>query len=170
MKLRTRRTTRWETWREPAVFRCGPSRLPTAGGAAAGASRCSDGCVDEDMTPVALVPVQAARRPARAGLRAARSRRRSQPVDLELAGRIAPTAWMFYRTLPDERLEKSDLIRFSLSLPGLGRELWMVFFDGPLRRAPRLVDSRCLRHPRRSGPAAEPICRASPSSACSSWS
>ncbi len=24
-----------------------------------------------------------------------------QPVDLELAGRIDPTAWMFYRTLPD---------------------------------------------------------------------
>ena len=34
---------------------------------------------------------------------------------------------MFYRTLPDEPQTKLDLVRFSLKVPGLARELWMVF-------------------------------------------
>ena len=36
-------------------------------------------------------------------------------------------AWTIYRTLPDEPQRKLDLFRFSLRLPGLARELWMVF-------------------------------------------
>ena len=47
-------------------------------------------------------------------------------VDLALAGLVAPAAWMFYRTLPDNPLRQSDLVRFSLGLPGLARELVMV--------------------------------------------
>jgi len=81
---------------------------------------------DEGPAPVALVPVK-----SRAGwsgpaylLHDSQGRRR--PVDGELARRIAPMAWMFYRALPDTVVGKSDLIRFSLGLPGLGHELVMV--------------------------------------------
>ncbi|MFI5460513.1 MAG: NHLP family bacteriocin export ABC transporter peptidase/permease/ATPase subunit [Isosphaerales bacterium] len=49
-----------------------------------------------------------------------------EPVDLQLARRIVPTAWVFYRTLPDQPLGMSDLLRFSLSLRDLKSELWMV--------------------------------------------
>ncbi len=81
----------------------------------------------EKHEPVALMPVR-----PRAGLRGPAYELRdstghTRPVDLELAGLIDPTAWIFYRALPDKRLEKSDLIRFSMSLPGLRRELAMVF-------------------------------------------
>ena len=82
----------------------------------------------EQHEPVALVPVRP--RVGRLGpaYELHDSGRRRRPVDLELARLIDPTAWIFYRTLPDRILKQSDLIGFSLSLPGLGRELAMVFF------------------------------------------
>ena len=77
--------------------------------------------------PVALVPVRP--RAGRFGPAYALHEcdGRIRPVDFELAGKIDPTAWIFYRTLPDKLLNKSDLIRFSKGLPGVGRELAMVF-------------------------------------------
>ena len=49
-----------------------------------------------------------------------------QPVDLDVARRVAPTAWMFYKTLPDRALGGPDLVHFSLSIPGLKHELAMM--------------------------------------------
>ena len=76
---------------------------------------------------------------------------RSRPVDLALARRLGSSAWMFYRTLPDEPQTKFDLFRFSLKLPGLARELWMVFFMALLAALLGLVDPDRGRHPGRPG-------------------
>ena len=58
---------------------------------------------------------------------------------------------MIYRTLPDEPQTKLDLLRFSLKLPGLARELWMVFFMALLAALLGLVDPDRGRDPGRSG-------------------
>ena len=50
------------------------------------------------------------------------------PSTRALAQRLASSAWTIYRTLPDEPQTKFDLVRFSLKVPGLARELWMVLF------------------------------------------
>jgi NHLM bacteriocin system ABC transporter peptidase/ATP-binding protein/NHLM bacteriocin system ABC transporter ATP-binding protein len=46
------------------------------------------------------------------------------PVGLSLARRVMPTAWAFYRTLPEHPLGISDLLRFSLGIRNLAHELW----------------------------------------------
>jgi NHLM bacteriocin system ABC transporter peptidase/ATP-binding protein/NHLM bacteriocin system ABC transporter ATP-binding protein len=81
----------------------------------------------EKHEPVALVPVRPRAGRFRPAYELHDADGHTRPVDLELAGLIEPTAWIFYRTLPDKLLNKSDLIGFSMSLPGLGRELAMVF-------------------------------------------
>ncbi len=82
---------------------------------------------DAGNTPVALVPSKSSAagwlRPAYV-LHDAQGRRHE--VDDQLASRIAPTAWVFYRLLPDASPKISDLIRFSLSPRDLPRELRMV--------------------------------------------
>jgi NHLM bacteriocin system ABC transporter peptidase/ATP-binding protein/NHLM bacteriocin system ABC transporter ATP-binding protein len=81
---------------------------------------------DDGQAPVALVPPR--NRTFRPGpaYELIDSLGRRRPVDIELARRIDTTAWVFYRTLPDRPIGFSDLLRFSLSLRDLFRELWMV--------------------------------------------
>ncbi len=88
----------------------------------------------------------------RASLRAARfTKGGGGPSTTSSPGESLPTAWMFYRTLPDSCSRSPTWSRFSLSLPGLGRELVMVLAMAFWRRALRLVDSHRLRNPRRPG-------------------
>ena len=82
---------------------------------------------DQGHEPVALVAARAGARWGGAAYRLFDRDGRSWPVDERLARRLDSTAWTFYRTLPDEPQRKFDLVRFSLSLPGLARELWIVF-------------------------------------------
>ena len=81
--------------------------------------------LDEASSPVALVPekAQPVHGSAAPPTRFATATAMSQPVDQRIAGTIAPTAWTFYRTLPDEPQRMLDLLRFSLKLSHLGREL-----------------------------------------------
>jgi NHLM bacteriocin system ABC transporter peptidase/ATP-binding protein/NHLM bacteriocin system ABC transporter ATP-binding protein len=48
-------------------------------------------------------------------------------IDDQLARRIAPSASMFYRTMPDKVLTSGDLVRFGLELSRLRHDLVMVF-------------------------------------------
>jgi NHLM bacteriocin system ABC transporter peptidase/ATP-binding protein/NHLM bacteriocin system ABC transporter ATP-binding protein len=82
---------------------------------------------DEANLPVALVPSMKGVRWGKPAYELVDEEGCSRPVDLALAGKIASSAWMFYRTFPDEPQTKFDLVRFSLKVPGLARELWMVF-------------------------------------------
>ncbi len=50
----------------------------------------------------------------------------SRPVDERIAGTLSPTAWVFYRSLPDLPQSIPDILRFSLGLRGLARELGTV--------------------------------------------
>jgi len=81
---------------------------------------------DEANTPVALVPSKPRAGWSRPAYVLHTPQGGKQDVDEELASRIAPTAWVFYRLLPDATLRVSDLIRFSLSPRDLPRELWTV--------------------------------------------
>jgi ATP-binding cassette subfamily C protein len=83
---------------------------------------------DQGNRPVALVPAKASVRWGGPAFELFDHEGRSQPVDTALAQRLASSAWTIYRTLPDEPQTKFDLVRFSLKVPGLARELWMVFF------------------------------------------
>jgi NHLM bacteriocin system ABC transporter peptidase/ATP-binding protein/NHLM bacteriocin system ABC transporter ATP-binding protein len=49
---------------------------------------------------------------------------RLQPIDSGLASRITPTAWTFYRTLPDHSLKLRDLLRFCV--PRVAAEVRLV--------------------------------------------
>ncbi|MGO9468605.1 MAG: NHLP family bacteriocin export ABC transporter peptidase/permease/ATPase subunit [Isosphaeraceae bacterium] len=49
-----------------------------------------------------------------------------RPVDERIAGTLAPAAWVFYRSLPDPPQSIPDILRFSLGLRGLARELGTV--------------------------------------------
>ncbi len=82
---------------------------------------------DAANEPVALVPEKPGSFWGEAGYRLFDRLGRGRPVDRELAQRLDSRAWTVYRTLPDEPQRKRDLLRFSLTLPGLARELWMVF-------------------------------------------
>jgi NHLM bacteriocin system ABC transporter ATP-binding protein len=80
---------------------------------------------DEDHRPVALIPARTIRPLAAPGYELydpASDRRR--PVDEAIARGVAPSAWMFYRTLPDHPLGLADLLRFSL--PEVVREAKLV--------------------------------------------
>jgi NHLM bacteriocin system ABC transporter peptidase/ATP-binding protein/NHLM bacteriocin system ABC transporter ATP-binding protein len=81
---------------------------------------------DESNTHVALVPARAGAPWSGPSYELRDPEGRSHKVDDRLAARIAPSAWVFYRSLPDRPLGMSDLLRFSLSLRNLTRELWMV--------------------------------------------
>ena len=83
--------------------------------------------VDSGDEPVALVPEEAGAWWGGAAYRLFDQHGRSRPVDVQVAQRLDSRAWTIYRTLPDQPQRKRDLVRFSLSLPGLARELWMVF-------------------------------------------
>jgi len=76
--------------------------------------------------PVALLPATGRFRWARPAYELYDANGQRSPVDEQLARRIVPTAWVFYRTLPDQPLRMSDLLRFSLGLRDLTRELWIV--------------------------------------------
>jgi NHLM bacteriocin system ABC transporter ATP-binding protein len=82
--------------------------------------------VDESNSPIALVPEKAGVSWSAPAYRLCDREGQSQPVDQGLARKLAPTAWTFYRTLPDEPQKMVDLLRFSLSLKDLSRELWTV--------------------------------------------
>ncbi len=82
---------------------------------------------DGGRLPVALIPGKGRARLGGPAYRMFDRQGRSTPVDERVAQKLDSTAWTFYRTLPDEPQRKLDLVRFSLSLPGLSRELWMVF-------------------------------------------
>jgi NHLM bacteriocin system ABC transporter peptidase/ATP-binding protein/NHLM bacteriocin system ABC transporter ATP-binding protein len=80
----------------------------------------------EAPEPVALVPAQPRLGRVRPAYELHDSQGRVRSVDLGVANLVAPTAWIFYRTLPDDPLSQSDLVAFSLKLPTLVRELAMV--------------------------------------------
>jgi NHLM bacteriocin system ABC transporter ATP-binding protein len=82
--------------------------------------------VDNGQAPVALVPVRSGRDWFGPAYEIHDAQGCRHPVDFDVAQRVAPTAWMFYKTLPDRALGRSDLVRFSLSLPGLRHELVMM--------------------------------------------
>ena len=75
---------------------------------------------------MALVPSKARARGSRPAYVLHDSQGGQHAVDDEIASRIAPTAWVFYRLLADATPRVSDLIRFSLSQRDLPRELWIV--------------------------------------------
>ncbi len=50
----------------------------------------------------------------------------SRPVDGRIARTLSPTAWVFYRPLPDLPLSIADILRFNLELRGLASEVSMV--------------------------------------------
>jgi ATP-binding cassette subfamily C protein len=81
---------------------------------------------DDDRCPVALLPVRGSPRWRGFAYELCEPGGRRRPVDDRLAGRIAPTAWTFYRPLPDEPLGIFDLIRFSLGLADVAREGGLV--------------------------------------------
>jgi NHLM bacteriocin system ABC transporter peptidase/ATP-binding protein/NHLM bacteriocin system ABC transporter ATP-binding protein len=82
---------------------------------------------DRGNTPAALVPAEGKARWVSSAYQLFDHEGRSQPVDRALALGIASNAWTIYRTLPDEPQTKFDLVRFSLKVPGLVREMWTVF-------------------------------------------
>ena len=49
-----------------------------------------------------------------------------RPVNERIAGTLCPAAWVFYRSLPDRSQSIPDILRFSLGLRGLARELGTV--------------------------------------------
>ena len=81
---------------------------------------------DSGGVPVALVPAKGRVPWAKAVYNLYDHEGRRRLVDAQLAQKLDLRAWALYRTLPDEPQRKLDLFRFSLSLPGLARELWMV--------------------------------------------
>jgi NHLM bacteriocin system ABC transporter peptidase/ATP-binding protein/NHLM bacteriocin system ABC transporter ATP-binding protein len=81
---------------------------------------------DDGQAPVALMPIRTRSGALRPAYELHDSEGRKRPVNDDLASRIGPTAWVFYKTLPDSVLKQSDLVRFAARLPGLVRELVMV--------------------------------------------
>ena len=82
---------------------------------------------DEGNSPVALVPAKPdARRWSRPAYELRDPEGRKRPVDTGSPGRSLPQPGCSTGRLPDEPLGMSDLFRFSVSLRGLARELWMV--------------------------------------------
>jgi NHLM bacteriocin system ABC transporter peptidase/ATP-binding protein/NHLM bacteriocin system ABC transporter ATP-binding protein len=79
-----------------------------------------------ENAPIALVPVESIFNPAGPFFVLHDHDGTIRPVDELLAKEIAPSAWVFYKSLPERALGKRDLIRFSLALPGVKRELLMV--------------------------------------------
>jgi ATP-binding cassette subfamily C protein len=77
-------------------------------------------------SPVALVPEKADAPWSAPGYELRDPDGYCRRVDRQIAGSIGPSAWTFYRTLPDEPQRLVDLLRFSLKLPNLARELWTV--------------------------------------------
>jgi NHLM bacteriocin system ABC transporter peptidase/ATP-binding protein/NHLM bacteriocin system ABC transporter ATP-binding protein len=108
-------------------FHVRPVTLPPDWWRRAGGEPLLGQLADPGHLPVALIPAKAGARWGGAAYRVLDREGRSRPVDLGMAGRLDSTAWTLYRTLPDEPQRKFDLFRFSLSLPGLARELWIVF-------------------------------------------
>jgi len=72
-------------------------------------------------SPVALLPANGARW-TRTAYEIHDQGRSSRPVDERVARSLSPTAWVFYRSLPDLPLSIADILRFSLALRGLARE------------------------------------------------
>ena len=122
----TPRGIRWATWPAPVVFRCGPSPWLMVGGAVVAATPCSAASRVPRHEPVALVPARTRFGRFRAAYELHDPQGHVRPVDLAVARLVAPTACVFYRTLPDNLLKKSDLVGFSLKLPALVHELAMV--------------------------------------------
>jgi NHLM bacteriocin system ABC transporter ATP-binding protein/NHLM bacteriocin system ABC transporter peptidase/ATP-binding protein len=81
---------------------------------------------DEGSTPVALLPARTRWGRPTPAYQWCDPQGRRRPVDDRMARRISPTAWVFYRSLPDEPLGMFDLIRFSLHSRDLGKELGIV--------------------------------------------
>src|SRR5205823_5169268 len=107
-------------------FHARPVTLPEGWWRRGGGEPLLGQLADDGRTPVALLPAQQGSRGRGSAYELRDAQGRCRPVDDRLAARIAPTAWMFYRPLPDEPLGLFDLIRFCSSLRDLGRELGLV--------------------------------------------
>jgi NHLM bacteriocin system ABC transporter peptidase/ATP-binding protein/NHLM bacteriocin system ABC transporter ATP-binding protein len=73
-------------------------------------------------SPVALLPARGALRSG-AAYEIHEPEEPSRPVDERTARSLSPTAWVFYRCLPDEPLSIRDIFGFILGLRGLAREV-----------------------------------------------
>lgn len=77
----------------------------------------------QDNRPVALLPVSATEYEIFDPIEQKRVR-----VDAQIAATLAPVAYMFYRSLPNQVLKAIDIFRFALQ--GHGRDLLLVIFTG----------------------------------------
>ena len=73
-----------------------------------------------EREPVALVPSRLGLGRFTPAYELHDSQGQVRPVSVAVARLVAPTAWVFYRTLPDNSLKQSDLVAFSMKLPALG--------------------------------------------------
>jgi NHLM bacteriocin system ABC transporter peptidase/ATP-binding protein/NHLM bacteriocin system ABC transporter ATP-binding protein len=82
-------------------------------------------------SPVALLPAQSTR-----GVRFQAAYEIHEPegprkkVDEQVARTLSPSAWLFYRLLPDEPLSISQILGFILGLSGIVREVGMLLAMG----------------------------------------
>jgi NHLM bacteriocin system ABC transporter peptidase/ATP-binding protein/NHLM bacteriocin system ABC transporter ATP-binding protein len=107
-------------------FHVRPVTLPVGWWRHGGSEPLLGRMANEENTPVAILPAKGGKRWFGPAYELVDREGRRRPIGLELAARIAPTAWVFYRSLPDRPLAMSDLFGFSLNLRNLSRELWMV--------------------------------------------
>ena len=84
-------------------FQVRPITLTISGGVAVPASRCSASSRANKAEPVALIPVDPRLGRSRPAYELLIRTGQVRPVDLALAGRIAPAAWAFYRPFPTKR-------------------------------------------------------------------
>ena len=124
---RARRTIRWATWRGPPASTCGRSRSPDWWRRAGGEPLLGQ-LADQGNLPVALVPAKPSVRWGGPAYQLFDHEGRSRPVDRRSPGGSASRPGRSTEPCPTNRRRKFDLVRFSLKLPGLARELWMVFF------------------------------------------
>lgn len=78
---------------------------------------------DEETHPVALLPISANRYELYNPITQTRN-----PVDADIAARVVPVAYMFYRSFPDKALSVFDVIKFALA--GRSKDLLIILFAG----------------------------------------
>ncbi|MDZ8106208.1 MAG: NHLP bacteriocin export ABC transporter permease/ATPase subunit [Nostoc sp. DedQUE12a] len=78
---------------------------------------------DEKAHPVALLPISANRYELYNPIAQTRI-----PVDAEIAARVVPIAYMFYRSFPDKALSVFDVVKFALA--GRSKDLLIILIAG----------------------------------------